>query len=976
MKTRLLLAALLLLSSLNSYSQTVIWNETFDPSPGWISVPIGVNGADPNFFEEDDDEGGVLPPGCGVAGNLNNTLHITSVFFPAGGAAYDAGGLCGFLFCPETATRAQSPNISTIGQTNLTLEFDYIHGGDANDFGGVWYNDGFGWVALVNPLPQTPLGCLPQGQWTNFTIALPASCENIANLQIGFSWVNNDDGAGADPSIAINNVQITVPTIAGPTADFAANLTNICEGDCIDFTDMSTLSTNPTWSWTFTGAATATSAIQNPTNICYPTAGVYQVALTVTDDNGTDTETKVGYITVVAAPEAGLNAAQNLCNNATLNLNTINVGADPGGTWLETSGTPSGQFTAGTGVLDGNGLTPGNVYTFTYTVTGTAPCPNDMVTMTITIIDCSGGAPPVADFSANLTALCEGDCIDFTDMSTIATNPTWAWTFTGASTASSAVQNPTGICYPTAGTYQVALTVTDDNGNDTETKVGYIVVSAPPNAGANPNVNACNDATIDLDGELVGADPGGVWAETSGTPSGQFTPGTGVLDGNGLPLGNVYTFTYTVTGTAPCLPDVATVTVTIVDCSVLTPGFTPSDLVICESDCITFNDNSTGPITTWNWVFNGGTPGTFSGQNPGSVCFAAAGTYDVDLTIGDGTSTMTSTVQITVNPTPVVTATATPNDTICNGDQVTLTGGGASTYVWDNGVTNATAFTPASTTTYTVTGTDVNGCERSTPITITVVNCDSVSAEFSVANTNICYGDCITFTDLSTGNIASWSWDFDGAGTPATSTLPSPTICFDTTGTFDIELTVVGGANTSVFTITINVYAGPLVTATLDTLIDLGGQADLIAVGSGPGSYSWDPPEFVDCESCAVTWANPYLSTIYIVTHTDINGCSAQDTVIVDVNFIVAIDVPSAFSPNGDGNNDVLYVKGFGIANMIFAVYNRYGEKVFEVDDQSIGWDGTFRGRNENSGVFTWVLDYTMVNGDKGILKGNTTLIR
>jgi hypothetical protein len=80
------------------------------------------------FFQIDDDESGVVPPGCGIAGTGNQSLHITSVFNPAGGASYDAGGLCGLLFCPETATRSESPNISTIGHTNLTLNFDYIHG--------------------------------------------------------------------------------------------------------------------------------------------------------------------------------------------------------------------------------------------------------------------------------------------------------------------------------------------------------------------------------------------------------------------------------------------------------------------------------------------------------------------------------------------------------------------------------------------------------------------------------------------------------------------------------------------------------------------------------------------------------------------------------------------------------------------------------------------------------------------------------
>lgn len=77
-----------------------------------------------------DDEGGVLPPGCGVADNGNNTLYVTSVFCPTCGASYDAGGLCGILFCPQTNRRAESPVINCTGHSSITLAFNYISNGD------------------------------------------------------------------------------------------------------------------------------------------------------------------------------------------------------------------------------------------------------------------------------------------------------------------------------------------------------------------------------------------------------------------------------------------------------------------------------------------------------------------------------------------------------------------------------------------------------------------------------------------------------------------------------------------------------------------------------------------------------------------------------------------------------------------------------------------------------------------------------
>ncbi|MEM7040846.1 MAG: SprB repeat-containing protein, partial [Bacteroidota bacterium] len=134
------------------------------------------------------------------------------VFNPVGGAAYDAGGLCGVLFCPLTNRRAESPLISTLGASNLTLEFDYISNGDGlTDNASVWYNDGTGWTQLAASI-KSPICFGGQGQWQNASFALPASTNNIANLQIGFNWTNNDDGVGSDPSVAINNVRITMPT--------------------------------------------------------------------------------------------------------------------------------------------------------------------------------------------------------------------------------------------------------------------------------------------------------------------------------------------------------------------------------------------------------------------------------------------------------------------------------------------------------------------------------------------------------------------------------------------------------------------------------------------------------------------------------------------------------------------------------------------------------------------------------------------
>lgn len=205
-------AALLLASG--AQAQTVLYSETFEGAHGWtLNVASGVNGADPNFWTVSDNEGGVSPPGCGVAVNGNKTLHVTESFNPSGGAAYDAGGLCGFLFCPESNMRAESPSMSTVGQNSVSLAFDYIANGDGLiDNASVLYNIGLGWVVLT-PSLKSPVCGGGNGQWAHYEAQLPAEAGDQPSLKIAINWTNNDDGVGTDPSVAINNVQVFTPSI-------------------------------------------------------------------------------------------------------------------------------------------------------------------------------------------------------------------------------------------------------------------------------------------------------------------------------------------------------------------------------------------------------------------------------------------------------------------------------------------------------------------------------------------------------------------------------------------------------------------------------------------------------------------------------------------------------------------------------------------------------------------------------------------
>jgi gliding motility-associated-like protein len=596
----------------------------------------------------------------------------------------------------------------------------------------------------------------------------------------------------------------------------------------------------------------------------------------------------------------------------------------------------------------------------------------------------AAGPTITASFTQDVpTPICEGTMVTFTDASSASGTAinSWAWTFNGGDIPNANTQGPHAITFNTAGTYNIDLTAGD--GTISNTSTVSLVVVAPANAGNNNTASLCDNATLDLTTLLSGgADGGGIWTETSGAPSGQFSGST--LDGNGLTVGNVYTFDYTVTGNAPCPDGISTFTITIIDCAAGTPPtaiFTASQLMFCAEDCITFTDNSTpGDITTWAWNFDGGAVNSAL-QDPGNVCFFNAGTYNVTLTVTNAIGSNTSSVTtITVIALPNVTASASTASTLCSGEETILTGGGnAINYSWDNGVNDGISFLPNfGPNNFTVTGTDANGCQNSANISINVIDCEPMVAGFSYPD-NICVGSCITFTDTTSGFPQSWSWDFGPDVTPSTSIVQNPeTVCFNIPGVYDIQLTVTDGVGDAFSTTnSITVIESPTILAELDTLIDLGGYAELISVSPNIGNYLWTPDTYyIECDTCSSTIASPYLDTDYIVVFTDLNGCTAQDTVKVEVTFIEGIGLPQAFSPNGDGHNDQLVVKGLGIAQMNFKIYNRYGQLIFETKDQNHGWDGSFKGKDENPGVFVWVLDYELLNGTRNIAKGTTTLIR
>jgi len=157
------------------------------------------------------------------------------------------------------------------------------------------------------------------------------------------------------------------------------------------------------------------------------------------------------------------------------------------------------------------------------------------------------------------------------------------------------------------------------------------------------------------------------------------------------------------------------------------------------------------------------------------------------------------------------------------------------------------------------------------------------------------------------------------------------------------------------------------------------GQSTTFAptIGAQSGSViDWTPDNNLSCSNCADPNAQPGATTRYTITVTDPGGCKLSDSLLVTVTEPVLL-IPTGFSPNGDGENDVFRVLNKNLAKLDLAVFDRWGNKLYETTDWTVGWDGTYKGMKQEIGVYVWECSYQFI-GESTLksAKGNVTLLR
>jgi len=163
-----------------------------------------------------------------------------------------------------------------------------------------------------------------------------------------------------------------------------------------------------------------------------------------------------------------------------------------------------------------------------------------------------------------------------------------------------------------------------------------------------------------------------------------------------------------------------------------------------------------------------------------------------------------------------------------------------------------------------------------------------------------------------------------------------------------------------------------------DTSIIIGEQIVWDIDSTQIENISWYPSDGLSCDNCFSPTIKPLGQTNYTITYTDKNGCFIlTKDIFIDVEKKYSIDVPTAFSPNGDGINDVIYAKGWGVENLVsFCIFNRYGEMVFETNDYNTGWDGTYKGKLQNVETYTYIVVAQGYNGQTQTKRGTIKLIK
>ena len=753
---------------------------------------------------------------------------------------------------------------------------------------------------------------------------------------------------------------------------------------------------------TTTGVWLGGSGTYNPDNttmnaLYTPSAGEIaagSVTLTLSSTNNGNCKQVVDTVIINITNSPNVNAGNDLfpCkNNAASVLSGVILGPTTTGVWSGGTGTynPSPSVLNATYTPSSSELSAGftNLYLLS---TNNGSCNQVKDTLVITY----SGAPVVAA-GPDISVCANNPTISITgSVSVGSTTGIWSGTGSGLYTPSTTSLNATYQLSPSdvaLGSFIIKLTSTN-NGNCKKEYDSLIVTVTPaPIVDAGINDTICsNNIFYPVNGTVTAGASSGVWS----------TLGNGLF-GNPNNLSTIYTLgqadtlagqvklVLTSTG-GNCLPKRDTVQINIVKAPTVNSG---ADNLVCDNQLVVLNGTVSGISSTGKWITLG--TGAFTPNDsilttnyqPSALDISSGYVkFVLNSTHNKSCSAVSDTVKVTFKTSPIA-------DFIENNecakkpvpftDNSTISTGTISAWSWNfgdavvsNSVNPVHTYTNPGTYTVTHVVNATNGCSDtiSKPITIYFL------PRALFFENHPCVGNSTQFVDSSktaSGNLISWNWSF---GDNSSSTLQNPSHPYSTAQNYSVSLIVTNsvGCKDTVKKV-VSVVMGPVGAFSINpSVVEALETASFTDLTTGPSTvvnWFWN---FGDAS--ASNLQNPEHSyngsgdfNVILVVK-DINGC--VDTVRKDISVVLLPDVPTAFTPNGDGQNDFFLVRGGPFKTLNVRIYNNWGQLIFETNDQSVGWNGMYEGKEQPIGVFVWVVEVEMINGKKIKKTGDVTLLR
>lgn len=572
------------------------------------------------------------------------------------------------------------------------------------------------------------------------------------------------------------------------------------------------------------------------------------------------------------------------------------------------------------------------------------------------------------DFRFGNVNICAGDSITFRNTSS-GLNPTYRWLFNDDTLSSQA--NFLNRTFNEAGIYTVQLEATDQNGCTLKDSLANLV-----------SVDSVPVADFNADSLFAPCPPLPVNFQdlSSGSPT-QWRWNLDQTDNSVSVIQNPFK-NYTLPGSFNIslwvsTPNGCQDSITKNAYINLNGPLAEIDLSsssICIGDTVQFNAVNVTGAQNYFWDFGDGK--SASGTSAVHV-YDTVGTIFPSLIIDDGNNCRVGIVD-TIQVNGIQADFDLAEDTLCVPASLNISNNslGANSQIWNwgDGTTSADpnpnkSYSNPGQYTITFSVTSVEGCRDTLIKTFTA----APNARLDIIqDTSLCEGDTV---QIGASGAAFYSWSLS---TYTSLVNDSTILAFPSV---DTAIQLIGN---NLFNcpdtarIGLQIVREPQVPFFTDTTIIIGEEVNQAAFGNQQYNYLWTPPDGLSCNTCPNPVFSPLSSTRYTLRVTDPLNCyEIEREYLIEVLEQYSLDVPQVFSPNGDGVNDLIFAKGWGLKELLsFKIFNRFGEVVFESQDFDQGWDGTYRGEAQNIETYVYTVE-ALTFGDEIIRKkGNISLIR